>query len=70
MGVEKFRKPLGNAGNADVPGDMPRQLAFAQAEIAEGFGYQRPVVITKEQKRRAPCGVIFLHRRRIFTSKK
>ena len=35
MRIEHLRHPLGDAGNADVPGDMPDKLALRDAEIAE-----------------------------------
>ena len=35
MRVEMLRQRLGDAGNADVPGDMARQFALGQAEVAE-----------------------------------
>src|SRR6202048_1100341 len=35
MRVQMFRQRIRDAGNAGIPGDMPRQLACRQAEIAE-----------------------------------
>ena len=42
MRIEMFRQRVGDAGNADVPGDMPCQLVLRQAEIAEPRGMARP----------------------------
>ena len=35
MRVEMFRERVGDAGNADIPGDVPRQFAQPEPEIAE-----------------------------------
>ena len=35
MRIELFRQRVGNACNADIPGDVPLELAQGHAEIAE-----------------------------------
>ena len=42
MRVELFRQRLRDAGNADVPGDVPRQFLRCEAERAERLGISRP----------------------------
>ena len=66
MGVEMFRERLRDAGNADVPGDMARQFALRQAEVAEPVRNESSIMVAREQKRRAAGGVKFAHRRNIF----
>ena len=68
MRVEMLRQRLGDAGNADIPGDMPRQFALGQAEIAEHARNQPAVMVAGEQERRAPRGIIFADRGNIFGS--
>ena len=66
MGVEMFRERLRDAGNADVPGDVPHQFALGQAEIAEHARDQPSVMVAGQQERRASAGVEFADRRNIF----
>ena len=66
MGVELLRERLGDAGNADVPGDVARQLALGQAEIAERARNQPAVMVAGQQERRASAGIKFADRRNIF----
>jgi hypothetical protein len=42
MRVELLGQHLGDAGNADVPGDVADQFALRQAEIAERARNQPP----------------------------
>src|ERR1700722_12780871 len=51
MGIELFRQRVGDAGDADVPGDMPRQLAGRQPEIAEGTRDQPAVMVAGQEER-------------------
>src|ERR1700730_9347571 len=69
MRVEMFRQRLGDAGNADIPGDMPRQLGCRQPEIAERARDLPAVMIRCQQERRAALGIIFMNRRNIFPTK-
>ena len=62
MRVEMLRQHLGDAGNADVPGDVPRQFALGQAEIAEHARDQPAVMVAGQQERRASRIIIFAHR--------
>lgn len=62
MGVQHLRQPIGDAGDADVPGDVPRQLALGDAEIAERARQDPPVVIRGEQEGRLTAGVDFMDR--------
>ena len=65
MRVECARYGFGDAGNADVPADVPAQFALGQAEIAER-GWQQPaVMIAGEQERRAAVRIEFEHRRNL-----
>ena len=66
MRIEMFRQRLRDAGNADVPGDVPRQFALRQAEIAELARNQSAVMVAGEQKRRASRLAIFADRWNIF----
>ena len=68
MRVQMLRQRVGDAGNADIPGDMPRQLARRQPEIAEHARDQPAVMIAGQQERRASGGIIFENRRNIFAA--
>ena len=68
MRVEILRHPLGDAGDADVPADVPLQLALRQAEIAERLRNQAAVMIAGEQERRASQIIVFADRGNIFGS--
>ena len=48
MRAEQVGELRGDAGDADVPGDVPDELAFGQAEIAERGGNQPAVVVAGE----------------------
>jgi len=50
-------------------GDMPRQLARRQPEIAEGLRIVAAVMIADQQERRAACGILFGYWRNICASK-
>jgi hypothetical protein len=63
-----FRQRLGEPGYADIPGDMPRKLARGQPEIAEAVGDQPAIMIARQQKRRAPCDMMFENRWNIFAA--
>ena len=69
MRIELLCERLGHAGNADVPGDMPRQFVFRQAEIAEHARDQPAVMIASQQERRGSGRVIFVNRRNIPLAK-
>ena len=62
---EVIGQPLGNAGNADVPGDVAFELARGHTEIAERVRNDPAVVITGEKKGRIAVRIIFMHRRNI-----
>ena len=68
MRVEMFRQRLGDAGNPDIPGDMPGQLAFGQPEIAENARDQPAVMVASQQKWRASRGIMFENRWNICAS--
>jgi hypothetical protein len=68
MRVKLSRKRLRDTGDADILGDMPRQLAFRQPEIAENFRNEPAVMVAGEEIRRAPPRIIFQHRRNISGS--
>ena len=57
MRAKRVGHPLGNAGDADVPRDVPRQFTLGQAEIAERIGDRAAVVVSGQEKRRAACGI-------------
>src|SRR6202035_4950575 len=59
MRAEMSGQRLRDAGDADVPGDVTRQLAFRQAEIAEPARDRLAIMIRCQQERRAPGGVMF-----------
>jgi len=65
MRIEVPGKCVSDAGNADVPGDVPRQLAFRQSEIAEHTRDQPAVVIAGQQERRRSGRINFVNRRNI-----
>ena len=69
MGAEMIGQRFGDAGNADVPGDVAHQFALGQSEIAEHPRNQLAVMITSEQKRRPPRGIIFMDRRNLRAAK-
>ena len=66
MRVELLRQRIRHAGNADIPGDMPRQLALREPEIAETARDQPAVVVASQKERRAPGRVNFQNRRKIL----
>ena len=68
MRVEMFRQHFGDPGNADVPGDVPRQFALRQPEIAEHARDQAAVMVTGQQERRASLIIIFADRGNIRLS--
>ena len=70
MRVELFRQLFRDAGNADVPGDVPRQLALGQSEIAQHARNQPAVVIASEKERRPSRGIVLADRGNIFGSQK
>ncbi len=57
MRTERVRTSLGDTGNPDIPGDMPREFAVGQAEIAKRIRDQSPVVIAGQQEGRGAGGV-------------
>ena len=63
MRAKMIRQRLGDACNADVPGDVAHQLALRQPEIAERARDQPSVMVAGEEKRRASRGIIFVDRR-------
>jgi hypothetical protein len=66
MRIEMIRQRVGDAGNADVPGDVAGELALAHAEIAECLRQQPAVMIRGQQERRASVRISLQHRRNIF----
>ncbi len=68
MRVEVRGKRARHAGNADVPGDMPRQFALGQTEIAERARNGAAEMIRCQQERRATLRVLLHDRRRIFSA--
>ncbi len=70
MRVEMLRQPLGDAGNSDVPADMPYKLAFGQPEIAERARNEPSVVVAGEKERRAAGDVEFTNRWNILAAEK
>ena len=65
MRVETFRQRVGDAGDADIPGDMPLEFARRQAEIDERARDDSPVMVACQQEWRAPGRMILEHRRNI-----
>ena len=68
MRVDLLRQRLGDAGNADVPGDVARQFAGRHAEIAERARDQAAVMIRRQQERRASLRILFENRRNFIFS--
>ena len=66
MRVELFRQRIRNPGNADIPGDVPLELAPRQPEIAKRTRDGPAVMVTGQQERRAPRAIILAHRRNIL----
>ena len=66
MRAQMLRQPLGDTGNADVPADMPRQLALGQPEVAEHAGNESAIVVAGEEKRRPSGGIKFADRGNIL----
>jgi hypothetical protein len=60
---------IGDAGDAGIPGDVPRQFAGRQPEIAEPARDQASVMIRGQQEWRAAFGINFVNRRNIFVTK-
>src|SRR5258708_24837058 len=52
--VELVRELLRDTRDADIPGDMPRQLVRRQPEIAERFWDQPPVMVAGKRKVERP----------------
>ena len=52
-------------GNADVPGDVPPQLRFGNAEPAEHTRNEIAGMVGDQQKRRCPAGIANRYRRRL-----
>ena len=69
MRVEILRQRIGNPGNADIPGDMPRQLICRKTEIAEPARDGPSVMIRGQKERRAARHIILMNRRNIFPTK-
>lgn len=61
MRIQHLRQPLGNAGDADVPGDVPRQFALGDAEIAERTRQDVAVMVRCEQERRCALCIHLMH---------
>ncbi len=66
MRIEMIRQRFRDAGNADVPGDVPYQFALGQAESAELFRQQPAVMIRRQQERRTAGRIPLENRRNIF----
>ena len=61
MCAQHLCQPVGDPRDADVPGDMPRQLASRDAQIAKRTRQDPSVVVRGEQKRRCPLRVHLVH---------
>src|ERR1700744_5585693 len=70
MRAEHGREPLGDPGDADVPGDVPYELALGPAEIAEPFGDQAAIMIAGKQERRVSARVLLEYRRYVVNAEK
>src|SRR5262249_22777594 len=57
MCIEMIRELLRDAGDADVPADVPRKFALAHAEIAELLRQQPAVMVRCQQERRTAGGI-------------
>ena len=68
MRVEMSGQRLGDAGNADIPGDVPCQFGGRHPEIGEPARDQPAVMVTDEQKRRASRRIDFANRRNLFAA--
>ena len=69
VGVEVFRQRVGDAGDADIPGDMPLEFAGRQAEIAKRAGNDAAVMVGCQQERRGRFGVVLQDRCNIILNK-
>ena len=65
MRIKVHSQRARHAGNADVPGDMPRQFALGQTEIAELARDSPAEMIGSQQERRASLRVLLHDRCRI-----
>jgi hypothetical protein len=70
VNAEMIGQPLGNAGNADVPGDVALELARGYAEIAERVRNDPAIVIAGEKEGRIAVRITFMHRRNIAMRQK
>ena len=68
MRAQMVRKRLGDAGDSDIPGDVPGEIAPGYSEIAEATRNQPAVMIAGQQKRRTPGGTFFKYRRNLCAS--
>jgi hypothetical protein len=65
MDAHLLREQRSDAGDTDIPGNMPLHLTGGHAEIAERARHQPAVMIAGEEERR-PAACIFLNHRRNF----
>ena len=67
-------QPLGqrpcDAGYADIEGDVSRQLALGETEVAEAFGDRAAEMIRCQKERRGPVRVLPYDRRSIGAAQK
>ena len=68
MRVEMSGQRLGDAGNADIPGDVPHPFGGRHPEIAQHARDQPAVMVASEQKRRTSRRIIFPNRRNLFAA--
>ncbi|GMO93705.1 hypothetical protein TM239_03420 [Bradyrhizobium sp. TM239] len=65
MRIEHLGEPIGDAGNADIPADVPDKLAFRDAEITERARQDPSVMIRGEQEGRCSFRIHLMHGRTI-----
>lgn len=65
MCIQQLGEPLGDAGDADVPGDVPRHLACRDAEVAERTRQHPTVMIRDEQEGRLSFRIHLMHGRNV-----
>ena len=64
-GIKRLGETLGDAGNADIPGDVPREFAVWEAERAEPLWDRAPGMIGSQHEIGAALGPQHANRRRI-----
>jgi hypothetical protein len=69
VGTERGGNLLGDARDADIPGDMPLPFMIVQPEVAECVRNQTAVVIAGEDERRRSARLPFKHGRGVVPGK-